>query len=278
MLSYRLLDFGRCRKLERFGEVVLDRPCPAAKGLPRQTPAAWREPSVVRVAEDATKTQTLPSEWLCAFESLQLELKLTPFGHMGVFPEQAENWSWLNGVASALLSAQARAPRALNLFAYTGASTLVLARAGAEVVHVDASAPAVAWARRNAAHNQLDSAPVRWIVEDARKFVSRELRRGKRYDIVVLDPPTYGHGPKGRTWQIETDLPSLLEQCYELLEQPSQSAMLMTAHSETPSMRQCADYLHRLLGSEVEARRLSLEDALQRQLDCGFLVRFSNSL
>ena len=140
----------------------------------------------------------LPERWTIAHGPLQFELKRTDFGHLGLFPEQAENWDWI----AERVAAAGRPLKVLNLFAYTGGSTLAAAAAGAEVVHVDAAKNIVAWARRNAELSGLADAPIRWIAEDAMKFVKRELKRGNRYDAVILDPPSYGHGPQGEVWRL----------------------------------------------------------------------------
>jgi 23S rRNA (cytosine1962-C5)-methyltransferase len=164
--------------------------------------------------------------WTVQHGTVTFELKPTPFGHVGLFPEQAENWDWI-----AEQVRRARRPlKVLNLFAYTGGSTLAAAAAGAEVVHVDAAKNVVEWARRNALHSHLAEAPIRWIAEDARKFVQRELRRGNRYDAVILDPPSYGHGTGGEAWKLERDLLPLLAGCGELTAD-SRAFMLLTCHS-----------------------------------------------
>ena len=154
-----------------------------------------------------------------------LELKRTNFGHLGLFPEQAANWPWI-----AEQVASAPAMRVLNLFAYTGGSTLAAAAAGAEVVHVDAAKNIVAWARRNAALSGLADAPIHWIAEDALKFVKRELRRENRYDAVILDPPSYGHGAHGEVWRLSQHLPRLLELCGQLTA-GRRRFMLLTCHT-----------------------------------------------
>ena len=157
---------------------------------------------------------------------MAMEIKPTQFGHVGVFPEQAANWDWIeNCISSAGCSMNV-----LNLFAYTGGSTLAALRAGARVTHVDGARNIVAWARRNAEANQLANAPVRWIVEDVTKFVGREVRRGARYDAVILDPPSYGHGARGEVWRLAKDLPLLLERCAELTCEARQF-MLLTCHT-----------------------------------------------
>lgn len=215
--DYELLDFGEGRKLERLGAYRLDRPCPTADGIARQSPSIWNDVDARFERRDDgsagwSRGQSLAETWPWHNGSISLELKFAPSGQVGVFPEQATNWTWLD---RQIRGANAKL-KVLNLFAYTGASTLAATAAGAEVVHVDAASSVVAWARRNAELSSLADAPIRWIAEDALKFAHREVKRGNKYDAVILDPPSYGHGPHGEVWQIERDLPRLLEVCAEL--------------------------------------------------------------
>ena len=220
--EYELLDFGQGRKLERFGSWTLDRPAPAAENASPANPGLWTQATarferranesgswIARALEAASP---LPESWTLAHDKIRLRLKTTEFGHLGVFPEQQTNWDWL----SETIARAARRVKILNLFAYTGGSTLSAAVAGAEVAHVDAARNVVDWARQNAALSGLSSAPIRWIAEDALKFAQREARRQNRYDAIVLDPPSYGHGPKGEAWKIDEHLPELLDLCGEL--------------------------------------------------------------
>jgi 23S rRNA (cytosine1962-C5)-methyltransferase len=161
-----------------------------------------------------------------ALGRLQFELRPVATGQTGLFPEQMENWAWLDKQ----LTAGKPTPLVLNLFGYTGGASLAAAAAGARVVHVDSSKPAVSWARRNATLSQLDEAPIRWIVDDATKFVRREIRRGNTYDGIILDPPSYGHGPKGQAWKINQHLADLLDGCAQLLgDRPE--LLLLTCHT-----------------------------------------------
>nr|MBC8426721.1 class I SAM-dependent methyltransferase [bacterium] len=201
--QYQLLDFGDGRRLERFGPLVLDRPCPAAEEVTPAEPALWQAADGRFARTDGKQGEwmsagPLPERWTISHGPLTLELKRTEFGHLGVFAEQAANWDWLTEQISAA-HPPGRTPDAggsplkvLNLFAYTGASTLAAAAAGAQVTHVDAARNVLAWARRNADLSAMSAAPIRWIAEDAQKFVGRELKRENRYDAVILDPPSYG--------------------------------------------------------------------------------------
>jgi len=184
----------------------------------------------------------LPDRWTIAHDSIRLELKRSEFGHVGVFPEQAESWDWI----VARLRAVGGPVKMLNLFAHTGGSTLAAAAAWAKVVHVDAARNVVAWARRNAEISGLAGAPIRWIAEDAVKFVRRELKRGSGYDAVVLDPPSYGHGPRGEVWRLSTHLPKLLQGCGALTA-ARRRFILLTCH--TPEFD--APRLERILGEAL---------------------------
>ncbi len=236
--DYQLLDFGEGRKLERFGPYVIDRPAPAVAGVRREQPDLWST-AVARFELSGEQrggergrwvpADALPQTWTIAFGRLRFELKPTDFGHLGVFPEQAANWEWITQQVRSVKTDGIR-PKVLNLFAHTGGSTLAAAHAGAEVVHVDSAKSAVAWARRNAELSGLADARIRWIVEDVPRFVERELKRGHHYDGIILDPPTYGHGPAGETWKLEDDLPALLTACAELIS-GDRGFILLTCHA-----------------------------------------------
>jgi 23S rRNA (cytosine1962-C5)-methyltransferase len=296
--SYQLIDFGEGRRLERFGPVVLDRPCPSAEGLPRDDPAAWgrADARFQRTRGDEGRwidARGLPPRWTVACGPLVLELKRTEFGQVGLFPEQQVNWDWIGGQLGAL-SRTRHAPRdacphaereeyvaaplrVLHLFAYTGAATLAAAAAGAEVTHVDAARTAVAGARRNALLSGLSAAKIRWIVEDALKYAARELKRGSRYDAVILDPPSYGHGTGGEPWVIEKQLPQLLEICGQLTA-GRRRWVLLTCH--TPQLG--AECLRSMLAKSLDdgipgsltAGLLTLPAAGGRRLPGGIVVRW----
>ncbi|MDR0870322.1 MAG: class I SAM-dependent methyltransferase [Planctomycetaceae bacterium] len=233
MSRYQLLDFGNARKLEQFGPFLIDRPCPAAEGMTQRQPARWKNADY-RFTELPNRTgnvrghwvPSVPPNWNVAFESFSLQLRGTPFGHLGVFPEQQQNWSRIISVLK-----QATEPvRVLNLFAYTGGSSLAAAMGGQhiETVHIDSAKNAADWAKENAVMNGVADR-IRFITEDARKFVKRENRRGSRYNAVFLDPPSYGHGVRGETWKIADDLPELLMDLKPLLIEPA--FFLLTAHT-----------------------------------------------
>lgn len=292
MEDYQLLDFGLGRKLERFGPLVLDRLCPAADDTKPARSELWatadlrldRKGEVLSRSDKASRLLRDDSAgWAVRLQQVVFGLRLTPFGHVGIFPEQASNWAWLDDLCRRQTESTATpAPlRCLNLFAYTGGTSLVLARAGCHVVHVDASQPAVAWARANAQASGLADATVRWIVEDARKFVAREIRRGNQYDLVVLDPPSFGHGPSGKRWDMEEHLPALLDGCVELLSENG-AHLLLSAHSTQPSDRDVYDCLRnslqrcgRVASASSGRGRLGLTDVAGRRLDAGFFLRMA---
>lgn len=229
--QYELLDFGQGRKLERFGEFLLDRPCPAAERIGRVRDSIWRQAAArfERASGEQGSwhpARALPDQWVLECGSFRFQLRPTPFGHVGVFPEQFSNWRWLQQQ----ISSRPRPFRVLNLFGYTGGSTLAAAAAGAEVVHVDAARNVVRWARENARLSGLQDAPIRWITEDARKFVVREQKRGNQYHALILDPPSYGHGPRGETWRLTQDLLPLLRTCSKIC-LPPRPLVLLTCHS-----------------------------------------------
>ena len=227
--TYTLLDFGDDKRLEQWGTYRLIRPDPTAFGL-KAHPELWDAANAEYHGEWIRHTE-FPEQWITEFDDLKFITRLAPSKHTGVFPEQEQNWKWIRGQAR-----QKRRPlTVLNLFAYTGGSTMALAKDGHSVTHVDSSKPTIAWAKENAALNQLGTDRVRWIVDDAAVFVGREVKRGKRYDGIILDPPAYGHSPSGKAWRVERDLAPLLEQCCTLLtDEPSFVLLNGYAHHDTP--------------------------------------------
>jgi 23S rRNA (cytosine1962-C5)-methyltransferase len=261
--DYELLDFGDGRKLERFGGVILDRPSPAAEGVAKSRRDAWREVTARYDRTHGDQGEWTPKKavlerWNVSFAldvqtggdptqrrlgtSITLQLQTSPFGHVGVFPEQLDNWRWIARQSAKRQAEFGRPLRVLNLFAYTGGSTLAAAAAGAEVVHIDAARNIVERARHNAELSQLSDRPIRWIAEDATKFCQRELKRGNRYDAVILDPPSYGHGPKGEPWKIAEHLLTLLRMCAELTSE-KRALVLMTSHTPGIGQPELAAYV-----------------------------------
>jgi 23S rRNA (cytosine1962-C5)-methyltransferase len=235
--DYRLLDSGHGRKLERFSSIIVDRPEPQALWRPRLTPERWSEAHAVFSAESDEEAgkwrrdKPVPASWPIALEGITMLGRLGSFRHLGLFPEQLPHWLWMRtAIEQARHRLGGERPRVLTLFAYTGAASLLAVRAGAEVVHVDASKKAIAWARENQAASGLTDAPIRWIVEDARKFVAREVRRGRTYHIVLVDPPKFGRGPEGEIWELFEHLAPLLGDCARLLDRKS-AALVLTAYA-----------------------------------------------
>ena len=232
--DYALLDSGAGRKLERFGEVVVDRPEPQALWTPRRSRRDWDEEAHAVFAgeddEDKGRWRTMrpvPESWPLKLHGVTTLCRLSSFRHLGLFPEQLPHWEWM---LARLREVRDGPPRVLNLFAYTGAASLLAAAAGAQVTHVDASKKAIAWAKENQAASKLGSAPIRWILEDAPKFVAREVRRGKTYHVLLVDPPKFGRGPEGEVWDLFTGLPPLLKDCARLLA-PSQASLVLTIYA-----------------------------------------------
>ncbi|MDP3496020.1 MAG: class I SAM-dependent methyltransferase [Hyphomonadaceae bacterium] len=218
--DYALLDSGDMRKLERFGKVRVNRPDPQALWKPKTPVTSWNADATFASKDDEDERgawtfagKLPPDEWPIGWDGLKLNARLAAFRHMGVFPEHSVHWRW----AADQVTAAKRPVKALNLFGYTGMMSLALAKAGADVVHLDASPKSIAQGRENAAMSGLEGAPIRWICDDAMKFVERELRRGSKYDAIVLDPPKFGRGPKNETWRFETDYPKLLEHVRALM-------------------------------------------------------------
>ena len=209
--DYELIDCSRGEKLERWGDQLLVRPDPQAIwDTPRSHPG-WRR-NAGRYARSSSgggawENRSMPERWTVSYRDLTFNVKPMNFKHTGLFPEQAANWDW----ARAQIQNAGRPVSVLNLFAYTGGATVACAAAGASVCHVDAAKGMVQWARENAKSSHLEEAPIRWIVDDCGKFVERELRRGRRYDAIILDPPSYGRGPTGQIWKLEEDLYPFVE-------------------------------------------------------------------
>jgi 23S rRNA (cytosine1962-C5)-methyltransferase len=286
-VTYELLDFGDGRKLERFGDVVLNRPCPAAEGVQKSLPELWttqtarfRGPRTGDGSWSPAPRTWVPADWELRHDNAtQFRLKLEPLpsGQVGVFPEQRENWTWIAHQSACVFAKQNRPTRVLNLFAYTGGSTLAAAAAGAEVVHIDAARTIVERARANAALSGLADRPIRWIPEDVVRFCQREVKRGNQYDAVILDPPTYGHGPKGENWKISEHLLPLLELCGQLTKE-HRAFVLLTCHSPGIGPAELSAYLAEGIfghcGQPPKSDELYLETADGRRLNCGTYARW----
>lgn len=218
--SYILLDSGQGRKLEQFGPYVINRPSAQAVWNRQLPDDLWKNADAHFLREGDTKwikPRELPESWNIEVAGVIFKISLTDFGHLGIFPEQLSFWQWIQTTIKNATLQRKEPIQLLNLFAYSGGSTLAAAKAGAHVCHLDASKGMVSWARENAALNDLGNAPIRWIIDDVNKFLQRELRRGKRYDAIILDPPTFGRGSQGEIFKIEEHLQIILNNCRSLL-------------------------------------------------------------
>ena len=212
--DHSLLDSGHGQKLERFGGYLISRPESQAIWNKHLSQAEWNKAQAVFIETGKwLQNSHPPRPWLFRHKNLTMELKLTPYKHTGVFPEQAVNWDWF----SELIIKSSYQPNVLNLFAYTGGATLAAAAAGAKVCHVDSSKPAVSWGKHNQDLSKLQDKPIRWIVDDCLKFVEREVKRGIKYDAIIMDPPAFGRDASGKTFKFDRDLPRLLNLCAKLL-------------------------------------------------------------
>ena len=282
--DYALLDSGTGRKLERFGTIVVDRPEPQALWQPKLARGEWGKAHAVfsASAEDEEKgkwrfDRPVPESWPVRIDGVTMLCRLQGLWHLGLFPEQLPHWQWmianLRGVSQGGPKASMQTTlgsdplgqpptRVLNLFGYTGAATLLAAAAGAEVVHVDASKKAVAWGRENQAASRLADKPVRWICEDARKFVAREVRRGRTYHSILVDPPKFGRGADGEVWELFEHLPALLADCAKLLA-PERSHLILTAYAIRASSLALDGLMRDVLagrGGTIESGELALQE------------------
>lgn len=233
--DYELIDSGNGRKYERFGNVSLVRPCSQALWQPANFDS-WHRATATFDREDGNRWHNrgaLPKEWTIKTAGIKFRLGGTDFGHLGIFPEQRAQWKWIRETVSAAASKRGEQPSVLNLFAYSGGSTMAAALGGAQVCHLDASKGMVQWARDNASLNGLESHPIRWITDDAHKFMERETRRGRRYDAIIFDPPTFGRGANGEMYKIERDLKKTLSLVKGLL---SENPLFVLFSSHTPGL------------------------------------------
>jgi 23S rRNA (cytosine1962-C5)-methyltransferase len=256
--DYGLLDSGQGRKLERYADHTVIRPEPQAIWQPALSEEIWRAADAWFEGTDDSASrwgfQGQPTEaWPMSYGDITFEARFTPFRHLGVFVEQAAQWDWFRPLIQAR-TAQGRPVKVLNLFAYTGIASLIAAKAGAEVTHLDASKKAITWANRNQELAGLADAPIRWIADDAVKFLRREVKRGRTYDGVLLDPPKYGRGTKGEVWQLYEGLPELLDLAQQVL---SEDALFLVA--TVYAIRMSSTSLHYGLSEALGARVGTLE-------------------
>ena len=236
--EYELLDCGDFLKLERFGNYVTIRPEPQAVWSPRWTMREWEQKAHVRFVPQSSsagvwkKLREMPDQWQVKYElntqdgrkaAIKFRLGLTSFKHVGIFPEQSANWDY---IYNSITKMKVETPRVLNLFAYTGGASLAAKAAGADITHLDSIKQVVSWARENMELSGLEN--IRWVVEDAMKFVKREMKRGKKYHGIILDPPAYGHGPNGESWKLEEQINEMMQSVASLLEEEEHFIILNT--------------------------------------------------
>lgn len=276
-MNYELIDSGEGRRLERWGKYVLDRPDPQIIWKKNLSPDEWQKCDAFykRISEDKgtwnIKTN-VTEKWILEHEGVKFYAKLSPFKHTGIFPEQSSQWNYISRLIT-----QSSNPNVLNLFAYTGIASLFAAKAGANVTHVDASRPAITWANENRALNS-EGWPIRWIIDDAIKFTEREIKRGVKYDAIIMDPPAYGHGPNGEVWDFNHDFPKLLDNCREILSD-NPLFVLVNAYAISSSSITLANTLNDELnsfGGNIENGELTLKETSGgRLLSTGIWARWS---
>lgn len=265
-MDYELIDSGSGERLERFGKYVLARPDPEAI-WEKSKPEEWARADAV-FKERWEKKKTMPDSWLMDWEGIKFYARLTPFKHVGVFLEQEPQWRWLGEKVQ-------KQQKILDLFGYTGIASLVCARAGAEVTHIDSSRPTISWARENQKASGLENKPVRWILDDVVKFVAREERRKSEYDGIIMDPPVYGHGPEGEVWDFGKDLPKLLALCRKILSKKP-SFILINAYAVSMSATTLGNVLTDFhLPGKIETGELFLTDQSNRKLSTGIWGKWS---
>lgn len=249
--GFELLDSGNGYRLEKWNEVILTRPDPQIiwkQSLPK---SEWEKSwAIYKSGFDEKNSgwnikKSIPKNWTIFWNEVKFLLKLSPFKHTGIFAEQATQWEWM--IEKLKLKNQNEKYKILNLFAYTGGATMVLAKAGFQVTHVDASKPSITWANENHKLNNLPKESVRWILDDCVKFVKRELKRGIQYDGIIMDPPAFGHSPTGKTWKFNLDLPGLLSDCISLLS-PNAKFLIINGYATNSS----AIALNNLLEDEIK--------------------------
>lgn len=282
--DYELIDSGNFEKLERFGNQVITRPEPQAVWDKSLNEADWQRRSQAifrKEKNDPEKGKWFLNkgcleQWQIGYSykamDLRMRLGLTSFRHIGVFPEQGDNWDFIYDRIKAM---KAGRPKVLNLFAYTGGASLAACAAGAHVSHVDSVKPVITWARENMELSGLDG--IRWIVEDALKFVKREVRRGSKYQGIILDPPAYGRGADGEKWVLEENINEMIKLCSELLD-PNENFLIMSLYSMGFSSMIGENLVRSAFGNRenLESGELYLVDSFKKKLPLGTIVRFSN--
>jgi 23S rRNA (cytosine1962-C5)-methyltransferase len=278
--DWGLIDCGNGRKLERYGDVTVVRPEPQAMWAPAR--GDWDPDATFVPGSDEegggrwVQHRPVPKSWELSRGTVRFAASLTPFRHLGFFPDMAPQWDWMRAKLEQARSADAEV---LNLFGYTGVGTLQLSDAGARLVHVDASKKSVEQGKANADLSEMADRPIRWIVDDATKFVAREVRRGRRYDGILLDPPKFGRGPEGELWRLEDDLAPLLADCRRLLDADSRF-LVLTVYAVRMSALAIGELVKQLfsdLGGSVEMGEMAVrEEARDLLLPTAIFARWNN--
>ncbi len=273
---YEVLDSGHGRKLEQAGPYRIVRPALNAFWAPALPESEWKKADAVYIRNSGGSGRwegRLPAEWQVEYAGFQLKLKPTGFGHLGFFAEQYRNWNWFRELLPRLGSGV----KTLNLFAYSGVGSMAMAAGGAEVCHLDAAKGMIDWGRENMQLNPGCPDRIRWIVDDAMKFCKREVRRGSRYQLIALDPPSFGRGAQAQVWKIEDDLPLLLDECRQLLELDRECYVVLSCHSPGFSPETLGRILTTHFGAgSVEPFEMGIPEKTGKKLPAGFCAIWSN--
>lgn len=282
--DYELLDSGQFEKLERFGQYITIRPEPQAVWNKTWSEERWLEEAHVKFMPKSSSTghwekfKKMPDNWHVQYQhqglKIKMELALTSFKHVGIFPEQSANWDF---IYQAIKNLKVEQPKVLNMFAYTGGASLAAKAAGADVIHLDSIKQVVSWSKRNMEHSQLDN--IRWMVEDAMKYAKKAARKGIKYHGIILDPPAFGHGPNGENWKLERDINEMVSYVLELLE-PSAHFMVLNTYSLGFSSL-ILENLIKTLGykdGNIEIGELALKAKTEHFLPLGVYARLSHNI
>lgn len=281
--DYELIDTGDGSRLERFGKYILSRPDPQIIWKKKLTNIIWNKADAVfkRTTEDKghwiKNNPLLPDKWKINYKNISFFIKLSPFKHTGIFPEQHLQWDLVTESIKSRLALNNEQPNILNLFAYTGIASLIMANAGAKVTHVDASFPTIKWAKENQEVSQLTDKPIRWIEDDCKKFVLREIKRGIKYDGVIMDPPAFGHSPNGTIWKFNYHFPELLELCKQVISE-NPLFIIVNAYAISSSAITLGNVLNDFFGNingNIEIGELTLQEKEnKRLLSTGIFARW----
>jgi len=282
--DYELIDSGEGKKLERYGSLLMSRPDPEALWKKTLGENEWGKANLEFVRNGAKAKWIIkngvPNNWDISYGNFNFLIKPTSFKHIGLFPEQLPNWQWMTKIIEDNKLKRNDSIKVINLFAYTGGATLACSTAGAEVCHVDGSKSAVDWARANAELSGLKDAPVRWLIEDVTLFLKREIKRGRKYDAIIMDPPSFGHGPKDEIWKIEEGFLNLMELCKQVLSDDPLFILINGYTAGYSSIVYENNLIDMMLGhkGKIEGGELVIEEtASKKLLPCGIFARWSKN-